>query len=97
MFKPGQKVVCVDDTPPSRANGADYMPCRPHKGAIYTIRGVHTERHIEGYGVYLEEILNPSVIWSNGTECEWPFSSSRFRPLVEPPSRELHLTESQRE
>jgi hypothetical protein len=79
MFKVGDSVICVDDTPPSEANGADYCLIRPKKGEIYTVRGIHTEPHIEGYGVYLEECLNPSVIWSDGHEVEWPFTSTRFR------------------
>lgn len=83
MFKVGQRVVCVDDTPPSSQDGSDYCLCRPREGEVYTIRGTHTEPHIEGYGVYLDELLNPSVIWSDGTEVEWPFSSTRFRPIAE--------------
>ena len=82
MFKIGQKVVCVDDTPPSQTNGSDYCLLRPVKGEVYTVRGIHTEPHIEGYGVYLEELLNPLAIWSDGSECEWPFTSSRFRPIA---------------
>lgn len=83
MFKVGQKVVCVDDAPPSSANGANYCLCRPRNGEVYTIRGIHTEPHIEGYGVYLEELLNPLVIWSDDTEVEWPFAAGRFRPIAE--------------
>lgn len=84
MFKIGQRVVCVDDTPPSQANGGDYCPIRPRKGGVYTVRGIHTEPHIEGYGVYLEECQNPPMIWSDGHEAEWPFASTRFRPAVNP-------------
>lgn len=94
MLKVGQKVVCIDDTPPSTQNGADYMPCRPHEGLIYTIRDIHIEPGIPGYGVRLEEVLNPSVIWSDGTEAEWAFSSTRFRPLVEPKQLEAELSAS---
>lgn len=57
------------------------VPCRPRKGEVYTVRGIHREPHIEGYGVYVEELLNPPVIWSDGHEVEWPFASTRFRPL----------------
>lgn len=85
MFKIGQKVICVDDTPPSAENGADYCLIRPVRGRIYTIRGTHTEPHIEGYGVWLEECLNPSVIWDSGEEIEWPFASTRFRPIAQSP------------
>jgi hypothetical protein len=79
--KIGQKVICIDDAPPSAANGSDYCLIRPIAGEIYTIRGIHIEPGIEGYGLYLEECLNPSVIWSDNTEVEWPFSSTRFKLL----------------
>jgi len=82
MFKVGQKVICVDDSPPSTANGANYCLCRPRANEVYTVRGIHTEPHLDGYGIYLEELLNPSFIWSDGSECEWPFSSTRFRPVA---------------
>lgn len=88
MFHIGQKVVCIDDTPPSTQNGADYLPCRVQYGQIYTVREIHTEAGIPGYGIRLEEVLNPSVIWSDGTEAEWSFSSTRFRPLVDTGNRE---------
>lgn len=80
MFGIGQKIVCIDDTPPSAQNGADYCLIRPVAGQVYTVRGIHTEPHIEGYGVWLEECLNPSMVWSDGHEAEWPFASTRFKP-----------------
>jgi hypothetical protein len=82
MFKVGQKVVCIDDAPPSTVNGSDYLVCRPVRGEVYTVREIHIEDGIPGYGVRLEELLNPSVIWSDNTEAEWSFSSTRFRPLL---------------
>lgn len=83
MFKVGQKVVCVDDAPPVTQNGADYLLCRPKHGEVYTVREIHTEPGIPGYGLRLEELVNPSVVWSDGTEAEWSFSSTRFRPVAE--------------
>jgi hypothetical protein len=85
MFKPGQKVVCVNDNMNSETS--QYTPCKPRKGRIYTVRDTLTQPHIEGYGVYLEELLNPSIIWSDGDEKEWPFKSERFRLLIEPGER----------
>lgn len=82
MFKVGQKVVCVDDA--MNPETVDYTPCRPRKGEIYTVRGFLTQPHIEGYGLYLEELLNPSIIWSDQDEKEWPFKPERFRPIIEP-------------
>lgn len=81
MFKLGQRVVCIDD----RVNPetVDYTPCRPRKGEIYTVRGFLIQDHIIGYGVYLEELLNPSIIWDDQDEVEWPFKPERFRPMIE--------------
>lgn len=81
MFKIGQKVVCIDDA--MNPETVDYTPCRPRRGEVYTVRGFLVQDHIEGYGVYLEELLNPSIIWSDQDEKEWPFKPERFRPLVE--------------
>jgi hypothetical protein len=82
MFKIGQKVVCIDDAP-MRNNCADVLPLRLVKGAVYTIRSTHTESNIQGYGVRLEELLNPSIVWADGDEKEWSYQSERFRPVVD--------------
>ena len=81
MFHVGQKVICVDDAP-ARNDCATVLPLRLVKGAVYTIRSIHTEPHMEGYGVRLEELLNPSIIWADGDEKEWSYQSERFRPVV---------------
>ena len=80
LFRIGQKVVCVDDS--MNPETVEYTPMRPRKGEIYTVRGFLVQDHIEGYGVYLEELINPSIIWSDQDEKEWPFKPERFRPLV---------------
>lgn len=82
MFKIGQKVVCVDDSP-MRIKHPGSLPLRLVRGEVYTIRSIHTEPHIAGYGVRLEELLNPSIIWADGDEKEWSYQSKRFRPLTE--------------
>jgi hypothetical protein len=82
MFKIGQKVVCVDDAP-ARNDCGSFTPMRLTRDAIYTVRSIHTEPHIEGYGVRLEELLNPLVIWVDGHETEWSYQSERFRPTVD--------------
>jgi len=81
MFQIGQKVVCIDDA--MNPETVDYTPMRPRKGEIYTVRGFLVQSHIEGYGIYLEELTNPSIIWSDQDEKEWPFRPERFRPLVD--------------
>jgi hypothetical protein len=59
------------------------MPLRLTLGAVYTVRSIHTEPHISGYGVRLEELLNPSKFFDTGDEIEWSYASARFRPLAE--------------
>ena len=81
MLKPGDKVVCVDGSP-IRSNTSGAILLRLVEGAVYTVRSIHTEGHIAGYGVRLEELANPSVVWSDMTECEWSYQSERFRPIV---------------
>lgn len=89
MFYLGQKVVCIDDR--MNPETVEYTPMRPRKGEIYTIRGFLVQPHIEGVGVYLEELINPSIIWSDQDEKEWPFKPERFRPLVEPGTEMAHF------
>lgn len=82
MFKVGQKVVCVDDAP-MRNNCGDVLPLRLERCKVYTIREIHTEPNIPGYGVRLEELLNPSIVWADGDEKEWSYQSERFLPVEE--------------
>lgn len=82
MLRVGQKVVCIDGSP-IRNDCADVVPMRLVEGSVYTVRSIHTEPHIDGYGVRLDELLNPSIVWSDGVETEWSYQSERFRPLVE--------------
>lgn len=92
MLRIGQKVVCIDDS--ANPETVSYTPCRPRKGEVYTVRGVLTQPHIAGYGIYLEELPNPSIVWSDQDEKEWPFRSERFRPLVDAPVKQLEQVES---
>lgn len=82
MLTVGQKVVCVDAAP-ARNDTGKVMPLRLVEGGVYTIREIHTEPGIDGYGVRLNELLNPSIVWADGSEKEWSYQSERFRPLVE--------------
>lgn len=82
MFKIGQKLVCVDDAPMRNGCG-NVLPLRLESGRIYTVRSIHTEPHIQGYGVRLEELLNPSIIWADGEEREWSYQSERFEPVAD--------------
>jgi hypothetical protein len=49
MLKVGQKVVCIDGSPVRAAPGTALL--RLAEGAVYTVRSLHTEPHIKGYGV----------------------------------------------
>jgi hypothetical protein len=80
MLRVGQKVVCVDASP-VREDCTGHMPLRLEHGAIYTVREIHREPNLEGYGVRLAEMENSLVVWSDDTECEWSYDSRRFRPL----------------
>lgn len=88
MLKVGQKVVCIDDAP-MRNNCGDVLPLRLVRGQVYTVRSIHTEPNIRGYGVRLEELLNPSVVWSDGDEKEWSYQSERFQPIPEASGTEV--------
>jgi hypothetical protein len=82
MFKVGQKIMCTDDAP-ARNDCGTVLPLRLTKGEIYTVRAIHTEPHIQGYGVRLEELLNPSIVWADGDEREWSYQSERFVSMSE--------------
>jgi hypothetical protein len=81
MFKVGQEVVCVDDSPGDPKITA-LLPMRPRAGVVYRVRSIHSETHIEGYGIRLEELINPSIPWVDAEECEWSFDYRRFRSLT---------------
>lgn len=82
-FRVGQKVVCVDD---GWANWqlADMRSAgisSPIKGEIYTVRAVETlqgEAH-----VWLAEIVNPIVDYSDVGQNEQGWAPELFRPVVE--------------
>lgn len=88
MFRIGQKIVCIDGSA-VRPDCAVGTPQRLIVGAVYTVRSIQTESHIDGYGVRLEEIINPSMIWSDGDEREWSYDRRRFRPVVDQPDKQL--------
>lgn len=73
MFHVGQKVVCVDGTPPRQDWFGEPLPVR---GNIYTVRYVHLSR--DGRcGIRLQEILNA------GGPCEPVYNIVRFRPITD--------------
>ncbi len=96
MFEPGQKVVCIDDALMRNGCG-DVMPLRLVRGTVYTIRSIHTEPHIDGYGVRLEELLNSSIVWADGDEREWSYQSERFKPVEKTVELATALSSKRRE
>jgi len=89
----GRKVVCINDT------FADFIRAiytqLPVKGKSYTIREVFLgrEKVMRGgdtatVGLLLEELQNPPDPFHAGQQ-ELGFSSERFAPLEEVPSKEV--------
>ena len=87
MFRVGQKVVCVDDTPCPQSS----MPWKLigtldglTKGRIYTIRriGCFAGRH----QVWLDEIVRPLLGSICAKHGEAGYRPSRFRPIVSRPT-----------
>ena len=87
-FRVGQDIVCInDDFPieyyiPWEATGT--LPTLPRKKIVYTVRGLINFKFNRDYheGLYLEEIINPVLLFSDGQHCEHPFWVCRFRPVV---------------
>lgn len=96
MFSKGQIVICIDDSP-GRADCVAAMPLKLTKNALYKVRAIHVEPGIEGYGVRLEELLNPSIIWSDGEEKEWSYAAHRFRPVAQSWTEDVALIAHQSE
>lgn len=81
-FRVGQKVVCVDDrnfTVDRHPQCKKFLPNRPVRGGVYTIRGFDPD---VPSAIYVCEIHNPSRQWVNGYG-EGSFNIWRFRPAVE--------------
>lgn len=77
MFKIGQKVICINDTP---IPGQPIRPgiAIPKKDKIYTVRDVYQTK-MDGYwAILVEEIKNPpSPVWGK----ELGFRAIRFREI----------------
>ena len=77
MFKIGQKVVCINDTPKKNRPAASNFP---KKNNIYTIRDIYVPVTGDSakLALLLEEI-NSSV--SNSFRKEVGFDADRFKPV----------------
>lgn len=74
MFKVGQEVVCVNNTPKDDRPETIIALGLLKVGETYTIREVSKD----GMAVILEEVISPYV---NSTGKEMGYKADRFRPL----------------
>lgn len=74
MFKIGQSVICIDDTP-RRPVPEDFHT--PIKGHIYTVRDIY-EHPVGVTVITVEEIINK---FSDNLDREVGFAMDRFRPI----------------
>jgi hypothetical protein len=79
MFSVGERVVCVNDSPP----GPHFIQDFEHwitRGTVYTIRSVSQVMGMQR--VLLEEVRNPPVFITGILgKAEPGFAAERFRPL----------------
>ena len=76
MWKVGQKIVCIDDTPRS---GQVVIGFIPKKGVTYTIRDIYESKKQPGQiGLILEEIRNEI---NHTLGHERGFYAWRFKPV----------------
>lgn len=77
MFEPGQKIICIDNSPrDGRALALDILS-RIKVGEVYTILAIF-ESSIPGqYSISLEEVSTP---FSEKLGHEIGYKSDRFRP-----------------
>ena len=77
MFEPGQKVICVDNTPrdgrPESVTALDKLQV----GETYTVREVWESNNPGQYSISLEEIVTP---FSKKLGREIGYKADRFRP-----------------
>lgn len=77
MFKPGQKVVCVDNTPrDDRAITVDILS-KIKVGEVYTVRAIFDSANPGKYSIALEEVTTP---YSAKLGHEMGYKADRFRP-----------------
>mgnify|MGYP001610460208 CR=1 FL=1 len=78
-FHIGQKIVLINDK--WSADADKYVPNRPVKGGVYTIRGFDGgQLDPDEFGVFLEEMVNPERDYLGGRQ-EGSFYAHRFRPV----------------
>lgn len=86
-LKIGDRVKCIR----SKGMHPSLNITRPKVGTVYTVRGYSGT----GTGIYVDEIINGVVEWSNGTTSEPGFSRNRFEKVVEIQSDMIEEVKSQ--
>jgi hypothetical protein len=90
QFKPGMKVVCIDDDFSMHPMISEHYKVLPKKDITYTIRQVRPAG-AEG-GILLDEIKNPPIFFTlYQGKLEPAFNPIRFAPLDE-----LHSEEAEK-
>ena len=79
MFEPGQKVICVDNTPRDGRPESIKALSKIKVGETYTVREVHKPKRysVNQYSITVEEIITP---YSEKLGHEIGYRSDRFRP-----------------
>lgn len=75
-FKPGDEVVCVDDSVPTTPGRQPWV-CRLRKGEVYTVCGVSIHPKDKHLCIHLVQVQN---IWIKTGE-DVGFKPSRFRKV----------------
>lgn len=79
MIKEGDSVVCINDV--FDPLSVMYIPNRPSKGTVYTVREMNYYDMHDKMGVMLVELKNPQIVKGLfGTLLEPSFNITRFAP-----------------
>lgn len=82
MFRIGQKVVCVDNSP-----HGDYNPFepdeRPQVGEVYTVRRILPDESTGGDVLWLDEICRNEISIRQWNDPNLGYGAYRFKPVKE--------------
>ena len=94
MFKPGQKVVCIDGDFSLLLEKVPSTKQVPQEDKIYTVRTVIWLPPVQKYGLLLEEIRNPMIWTEQLGYIETTFNEKRFAPAEDKEAMETTLEEA---
>lgn len=77
MFKPGQKVVCIDNTPRDDRPVTVNVLSKIKVGEVYTVREIFDSINPGQHSIALEEVTTP---YSDRLGHEMGYKADRFRP-----------------